>query len=404
MPELQSPTEVASWLGQQRRRERLSVAPLVTRQLDEASHDIVTECVAVTGYSSTDVEALWADQRQYLSVLPLAADSVMQDAVFDGIRKRSQTLRRGPIGKLLICIPSNAPVPLLAMLAATALTVGDTCVVAGPRLLAPLIRRVLSCFDGLHGLAYFAGSPRTLVADGLASFDHVYFMGSSSAYASVASACVNAGAGLTFEGQGNGLVYVGSTPREQLAETVRLLLEAKRFCNGRMCSAPNSIMVHRSAYTEFLATWTDLCPKYKLTGPVDQLVSDCTAAWLKENTIIGGSTGVSYPVLCSVEEPAALPSWELFAPVAAVCSVNSYDGAERQLTANRYRLQASYFGDDPQELERFEGLNYARLCININPIDQDPIAPWGNYGLSGHSPVETFIDKLTRRQLVEVGT
>jgi len=39
--------------------------------------------------------------------------------------------------------------------------------------------------------------------------------------------------------------------------------------------------------------------------------------------------------------------------------------------------------------------------LNMNPADQDPVLPWGNFGLSGQSRVQTFFDKFLEDVIVE---
>lgn len=369
------------------------------QSLRRDSSELVAEFVACTGYSRSDAMSLWQDQEHFLLNAQRIVGTVKP---VRGTRSRQQFLAARPLGKVLVCLPSNAPVPLAAALTVSSLLAGNLTVFTRPRQISNVVDRIIACFSDVSGIGVYTRSPRDLVPDVLDAFDHVYFMGSSAAYPQLAFDCAQAGVGLTFEGQGNGFAYISESAAGSLPVVVDMLLAAKAFCNGRMCSAPNTVLVHTALKDRFLDAWNSQCRNHQ-TAALGTLLHEESTTWLASRSTYSDIESRTHPIAVVANELADIPMFEFFSPVIAVASVNSFEEALASIGRSKFRLQASYFGQSTSEWAQFKTLNFCRIVANMNPADQDPVAPWGNFGMSGWSPAAIFEDKLLQWQLVEGG-
>jgi acyl-CoA reductase-like NAD-dependent aldehyde dehydrogenase len=377
---------------------------LPTARLADRSDEII-ECFAQeSGYSPEDARALWQDQHAYLCALETRTRPGAES--LSGARGdvRHQSVERGPAGRVLVCLPSNAPVPLVAILAACGEFAGNRTIFTRPKSVQGTVGMVLDALsDGAERFALYERSPRDMFAgDTLRSFELVYFMGRSAALPQVAAACANSGTDLIFEAEGNGLAYVGASAADRLETVVRQILAAKSFCNGRMCSAPNSILLAPGLLTDFRELWDGMSADFPVPAIATQL-SEESLAWIGARLSANDDVWARRrsPLLVPVLDATDLPSFEFFAPVVSAATCD-FQQAFRLLADSRYRLQASYFGSDPTEIALLKRLPVSRLTINVNPADQDPLAPWGSYGRSGWSPLRTFLEKFSIEKLIEV--
>ena len=403
----QSLTELEGWLAEGTKGSSWVDADSVTaivQRLAAIESEAVSTLQRCTGFSKVDCAALWHDQQEYLNQFYPWPQLGMSTSLKPS-RRRSASLMRRPYGNVLVCLPSNAPVPLMAILAVCGLAAGNRVVLTRPTRVAPIVELVGQVFDDVDGLAVWTGSARELVSGELSMFDHVYFMGASSAYSGVAANCARHGVSLHFEGQGNGFAVVGASAEDDVEDVVHNLLRAKSFYNGQMCSAPNGVLVAESLLPKFWDVLTAKCSEYQLTDTLGNLVTGTTWSRIAET---GRSTcepddwrGLSMPVFVQTDRVEDALEEEFFAPVAWLGSFGRFDAALAMVSRSRYKLQVSYFGHDATEMNALLGRRFARYCLNMNPADQDPVLPWGNFGLSGQSRVQTFFDKFLEDVIVE---
>lgn len=385
-------------------------APLARHVLGEAAARLSSETatllrlfVECTGYDKSDAEQLWQDQQLYIE--SLIEDLSTRATPVMGARPRSQQLVEVPFGRVLVCLPANAPIPLAAICAFCSVAGGNRTVFTRPRRTGPLVDGVLDIVDD-DCLAIFTESPRVLVGRGLESFDAVYFMGPSSAYPGLAAAAATAGCDLVFEGQGNVFALVSDTLDDTgMRHSVDELLRSKAFCNGQMCSAPNTLLVAERFLERFVDLWTRHAPAF-VVPRIGDLLSPGSRAWLtspERRVPVDGEaiSRATEPTLVAVA-PDDVPPVEFFCPLAAIAPVPSDAAAIEQMGRSRYKLQGSVFAGDSGVVAAVSALGFARVTSGFCPSDQDPLAPWGNFGASGYSAVRTFRDKFVRTQLLEV--
>jgi coniferyl-aldehyde dehydrogenase len=378
--------------------------------LEQSKGRIVAEFAATCGYGAADAEALWGDQMSYLAEL---VSGEVSSETAEWIHSRGGARRRGrvelaPYESTAVALPSNAPVPLAAVLAASAGVLGARTMFMAPRLIRPVVAALLQPFVAVGDIALAQCSTRELLPALLdaKAVDHLYFLGSSDAYADLAARCAVAGASLTFEGQGNGIAVVSRSARGQMLSVARRILESKRFCNGRMCSSPSLILVVDEVADDLTSCLSHLLDEYVLDGeaPLDAVPAEWRAASERLTTIPethDGDSGFRSPVFVVLGSRDAIPTTESFSPIAGLLATRSFSEAVDIVQASPFRLQVSYFGHDRAEMELLRTVRFARYCFNIDPADQDPLAPWGNFGRSGTSRVVTFLEKFRSPVLVE---
>lgn len=347
---------------------------------------------AESTFPRADLEALWQAVDRTLAGLPAleahqAALLATTQTHLDRVAPTGRLAQR-PWGRVLVILPANAPVPLAAVIPATLLAGGNTVVVAGSRRVARTTDALVQPLEDLlpgevlrwPGRAWEAVEqllPRGLI-------DCVYFLGASRLHPELARRCAEAGVHLVYEGEGNGCAVVDETVSgELLADTARWLVEAKHFCRGQMCSAPNLLLVHEAVRGALFAA----------------LEAEAAAHALPE--VGPGPHRLQLRAAASV--PQAL-SEELFSPALWTRPWTDWEALVSELSRVPHRLQLSLFSAHAHRLEDLSRrTRMARYCWNMCPTDQDPLLPWGNFGHSGDSRVQDFYAKGLRPVILEGG-
>ena len=402
----ESPEALRAWLSQRHPEVELPEVAKIVAELDEREDRASVAVASALGYSDRDFRALWVDQQNYLRRQCDVTHTPRASTIVSA-RNRPAALPWRPYGNVLVCLPSNAPIPLAPILAVSGMLAGNRLVFTRPASTASIVEILFEPFAGSRQLALWTRSPRDLIKDELDLFDHVYFMGSSSAYPQLAFESARAGCGLHFEGQGNGFVLVSESATSELDEVARQIVRSKAFCNGRMCSAPNGVLVADSIFADLWEKLRAEAARVDLTDRLGALVA--SEAWHElagRATLTCGSAAwqnLRNPVFASTSSPSDALAEEFFGPVAWIGNYSSFADCLTVLEKSPFRLQATYFGRDHSEAEALLETRFARYCFNMNPADQDPLLPWGNFAGSGYSRVQTFAEKFQEPVLVEGG-
>lgn len=380
-----------------------------------AEEELLVGFLKETGYREKDARDLWQAIYIFLQgivgLIEVHHQLGEQDALSVNAISNQAFTEYHPWGKFLVCIPSNAPIPLGFIIPIALIASGNSVVVSSSsetgRALAEMVQKVFP-----DRLIVWNGRVRESIKELVETrlVDVLYFMGSSRIYADIAETCARAGVTLLYEGEGNGVAVLSPTLRgNTFDDTVKVLIESKAFCHGYMCSAPNVVAVPAS----LLAVFSETFERYNnmaLPITVREAAGEATWNLIQSHLSSGTETipeildfeSISFPFLVRNDDLAKALETELFCPVSYVLVYDDWSELLDSLYAVRHRLQISLFTEDSHEVEELiRTTGFARYCVNQRPTDQNPLLPWGNYGFSGYSDVQNFFSKGLRRIIVE---
>ncbi|MEZ5440239.1 MAG: aldehyde dehydrogenase family protein [Lysobacterales bacterium] len=379
----------------------------VERVLIARSDALVAAVAKDAGYSLDDARAL-----------VLAALTFLKGLNGGRFGERSRVLlsagsssHRVPWGKVLIVIPNNAVAPLAVILPVAFALAGNTVAFAGGRSSGESLGVVSQIFEGAGAPIRFEKEGARAAVDlalGLDPVDLLYVVGSSSMYPSLAQRAAERGVDLIFEGEGGGSLVVDKGSPCHLRAAVDALISAKLRWRGQMCSAPLAVFVNSEVLNEFERIVSDACltSDWGEQAPV-LLSAEAQAALSRVSEVLPGARRDWSQPLSRVHAigpvgATEIFSTEIFGPVFLYESWSEVDGLKRQLSMSRFGLQLTVFSEDEHLIHQLIGsARVARVCLNMQPTNQDPLLPWGGYRRSGRSEVVSFLDKAYRSVLIE---
>jgi acyl-CoA reductase-like NAD-dependent aldehyde dehydrogenase len=399
-------------LGKGQRVAHDAAQTLALRLADRS--DLFELFIAETGYAADDAKALWSASFKFLEDLQTleALRCTLLEAETRALerQKARAAVKDRPWGRVLVCLPANAPAPLAIVVPFALLAAGNAVIVAASAHTRTVAVELASLVQQLapDRVLIWGGSVRVASSALLKArlVDAVYYMGSSAHYSQLAAECAQAGVHLLFEGEGNGVAILDeSLDPAEVASAASCLLAAKTSFHGRMCSAPNVVLVSRKIASDFRREYAQAARVARHLPPLREVTASSTLLYI-EQLVAKGATASAGPeaatlLLEGVPLEEAL-SRELFCPALVMVEFDDWQSMLTQLEPVRHRLQASLFSKSSSRLDELvERTHFARYMLNRRPTDQDPSLPWGNYGASGHSDVKNYLAKGFRRVLIE---
>lgn len=404
--------------------DRNPIDPIcLASRVSEAVNSIKEEAIRIVtsqlGYCDDDVQLLWNAAERFLQGLPSLINFHKQLTKFEnGSSPQSlwnHSVRLEPWGTMLVCLPANAVIPLSIILPAALSTSGNQLVFAVSSKAREVGTLVIETLQNAIGskILFCDGGVREAIEELTRDepvIDALYYMGASKQFAMIAEKCANSGVTLLYEGEGRGVVIVDdSLMADDLGNAVQKIIAAKKFCFGRMCSAPNVVLVAENLFDIFVETYRMECLVNPLGGCPDSVLDGSALETVRRiNAVLGKATPSldceheAYPFFWTASFDDALSTKELFCPGIILVSVPNFELCFRALSKLRFRMQVTLFSREASRLDTLVShTHFARYCSWINPADQDALLPWGNYGCSGFSDVLDFYRKGLRRVIIE---
>lgn len=337
------------------------------------------------------------------------ADSVRADIEID--------IRREPVGVVAVISPWNFPMATAAWKIAPALAFGNAViwkpaniVPASAVALAQIIARQ-SLPDGLFNLVIGSGS---MIGERLiksSQIDAVSFTGSVPVGIGIAQKCVTNLTRIQLEmGSKNALVVMDDA---DIDVAVSCALAGAFGGTGQKCTASSRLIVHRSVHAQFverlvagassLVVDNALKPGTQM-GPVvsaEQLAQNLAyVALAKEEggvVLCGGdqverATEGFYMTPAVVDETSndwRINREEMFAPIACVITVDSYEQALATVNNTEFGLTSGIVTRDLARATHFR--RHARtgcVMVNLATAGTDYHVPFGGRGQSSYGPRE----------------
>ena len=370
-------------------------------------------------YREEEVKQLWKEARRFLEGLPSLVSFHARLSEYENKEAPngawSRKIQLVPWGVMLVVLPANAIVPLSVIIPAALIAGGNRVVVAvssAGRKSGVFILNAISKVLG-DSMLVWEESVRTAIAsfvDDEALVDALYYIGSSKHFAEIARLCAASGVTLLYEGEGRSLAVIDDLlPNDDLRRAAQMLAQAKVFCRGCMCSAPNVALIPNSIFDAFNEIYHKVCEKLGRVPTSETYLSPSQLETIARQDVRFGAHKPPQrlnrvPTLfywnANLQEAFDLP--ELFCPGLVLARAPDLDACLQAVAAQRFRLQVALYSRRPEILEKLIKTScFARYCLQISPVAQDSLMPWGNYGYSGYSDVVDFYRKGLRRIIIE---
>ena len=342
--------------------------------LNENKHLIIQTYAKETLYSEKDIELLWLDLETYLTNFNKAFDNKqkmwdLEKTMYQCFEENSLYIRKKH-GKVLICLPYNAVIPLLPIFLISFCMFGNNVILSPSRRTLETAKLILNLLKELFQQNQFnvelfeIGGQKAIENFVLTrKVDLLFFQGSSKNRNEIYSKCIGSGVELIYEGEGNQITIIDNLTA---LETIKPWLS---FCNGKLCTTPKILFINSSLFQDF-------------HNSIKADKTDYHFVMLNENTDIN----------------------EITDKTILYNSYNEIDKVVSYLQSNYdFGLQVSVFSENPKPIieKLSNNLNISRITVNMNPTFQNSLLPWGGYKKSGYSRVCDFLDKATKTIIVE---
>ena len=306
----------------------------------------------------------------------------------------SATIRREPLGVVLVLAPSNYPLFLPGAQVLQALAAGNAvCVKPAPGCSAPM--RALAALLAEAGLP--PGLLRVLgegqaagVAAVRAGFDRILLTGSAETGARVLADAASALTPATMELSGSDAVFV--LDGADLDLVARSLAYGLRLNGGATCIAPRRVFVPPALAPALERALLALVPSIpparvpeRVAARLGDLVADAIQQGARLCTPGEAPDGAGLPTVLADATPAMrLLQEDVFAPWLAFVPAADPAAALAAAAACPFALGASVFGPEAEAVALAGQVRAGSVCVNdlIVPT-ADPRLPFGGRGRSG---------------------
>ena len=293
------------------------------------------------------------------------------------------TVRRIPLGRVLVVGPANYPLLLPGVQALQAWVAGNTVFVKpAPGCAAPMRALAgLLADDLLSVLDDTADAARDRIGQGV---EHVVLTGSATTGRAVLADLAPKLVGATMELSGRDALIV--LPGADLALAARAIAFGLRFNAGRTCIAPRRIVVVGDALDRLRPLLAAALGEASV--PVPPALMAEIATILPTGVAIGhadlATADAMPPIVLETAADAAWTSRDLFAPLASLHVVPDAAAAAALANSGPYALGAAVFGPHAEALAVARALRAG--CVLVNDVvapTADPRLPFGGAGDSG---------------------
>ena len=409
---------------------RAEVLLRIRAALQERKDELIGTMAAEAGKPVTaaraEVERLFHTLRDGAEeARRIPAELLPLDAVPAGAG-RLGLVRRFPLSVVSGIVPFNFPLNLLAHKLAPAIACGASIVIKPPPQ-DPITPLMLA--EAVAGSGYPEGAISILpceVEDAAPMLEDarvrmISFTGSARAGWAIRQQAAKKR--VVLELGGNAAMIVAADADVELAAH-RAAIGGYSYA-GQSCISVQRILVHRSHFDQFVATFLARVRALRVGDPLDEhtdvgpVIDEASArraeSWVKEavtggaRTVLGGGrngTLMEPTVLLDTTREMKVNAEEVFAPVTTVRAFETLPEALAEANATRYGLQAGLFTNDLRSvMAAWDGLEVGGIIVNDIPswrVDQMPYGGVKDSG-QGREGVRYAIEEMTEPRLLVIG-
>ena len=272
-------------------------------------------------------------------------------------------------GKVLQILPATTPILSCILLPLCAAITGNVVVVK-PSSKSKSIALFLKKFfkkRNIKNIQFEIGSGKEFLYKILKKeYDLVFFMGSEENGIEIESYCCAKKIEYNGEYGGNDWAIIFDGNLKVIANKI---VKNVRFKGGRDCDSIKGILLHKKIYREFMDLLKGKIRDVEINeNPSSELIANprfCSSLWVKR--------------------------------------FNSEKDIFNLYKNNKYGLSSAIFsGNVKMALELAKKMNTARVIINSDTLDINPLIPWGGIKSTGRGGAEYWINKFSNKKLIEI--
>jgi len=384
---------------------------------------IISTFINETSYPMEDVHMLWQDMIKFIENFLDLKNEVLtmwgKESILYRKWKINSTYAREAWGRVLICSPGNAPIPLIPIMLLSFSAMGNEIILCPSRKTLKTAKLLYECINRYIGnkinITFYDKGCKNAISEFVETgkVHLLYFQGGSKFRNEIYSIAYSNGVDVIFEGEGNVVAIVDEDCI--IEDAVKNLSRSKKFCGGQICTSPNVIFVHNRVLNTFKKLFSDTSVENKPISIMNMERIARVKSLIDKGKLQGHVKGIypqnqNYtsirPTLIEISKLEYIKFYlniELFSPYVFIVS---YDDLNEvlQLLKNywKYGLQISIFTKNRNLIDRIKReIHIGRITINMNPTYQNSLLPWGGYKLSGFSYVMNFLEKATKPIIIE---
>lgn len=318
-------------------------------------------------------------------------------------------IRKEPKGVVLIFVPFNYPLILLASPLAGAIAAGNAACVKTSELLPATSSLLAELFPKyLDQNLYRIVNGNIPVSAKLLElpWDHILYTGSGRVGKIVAAAAAKHLTPVTLELGGKCPTIVD--PRANLKVAAKRILWGRTSNAGQTCVAPDYVLVPKDGEEDFITALKEAYEEFYPNGTTEPGIigrlpnhgNFDRVKKLLDNTegtvILGGETDretkyVAPTIVRGVGPDDSLMSEEIFAPILPIVAVNDFDEAIEFINSRDHPLALYVFTDDSKLKEKVFDNTRSGSCVCNEVVLQIPTPglPFGGVGASGNGGYHT---------------
>ncbi len=314
------------------------------------------------------------------------------------------TVRKEPLGCILIIGPWNYPFMLTLQPLISALAAGNTAILK-PSEFAPvtseLIERLIDKYFSINTVKVFQGNANDTEKLLLEKFDHIFFTGGSQIGKKIMLAAAKNLTPVTLELGGQNPVLV--VKKANLDITAKRIIWGKVLNCGQTCLAPNHLLVSEELKDNLIEkmkininTFYGSTPEKSLDlaslndKQFEKLVHQIEQARKHNKIIFGGSINFIdrkiCPTLINIENmDDEILSEEIFGPILPILSISNFNEGLNIIKTQEKPLAIYMFGGSEQERnDLLQQTHSGGICFNDVIMQAGmPELPFGGIGESG---------------------
>jgi len=339
-----------------------------------------------SGYSKLDINTLCQDLEYFFQNFHLLYAKVTH--IWDTSGRiffqewQPFEVARVPWERVLICSSNDAVIPLLPMLIASFCSVGNDVIIAPSRKTMGTANKLLEIIRPIYEPCGFRfelyDKCREMALQEYVTgnkVDFLYFQGCSRKRIEVSNRCLSSGIDLIYEEESVHVAIMDSVPaRRTIKEIAERVSEGQNFCNGKLHVSPQTIFINKILREEFISELVTVTDDYILR---DDLSED------RINELFNNDGCLTSFNLRSYRDIREIPDL-----------INAH---------YQFSLEVSLFINNFEKWKSFMTKNFrtTRLRVNMNPLSQHSVLPWGRFRRTGSCTMTNFLEVANKMILIE---
>ena len=339
-------------------------------ELKKEKINLINKVSLDSNIEKSELKKEFEDSLLALKGLPIQANKLLQfEKVFVPNYNKRAIISRIPKGKVLQILPSTTPILSCVLLPLCAAIMGNEITVK-PSSKSKSIAVFLEKFfkkENVKNIKFEIGSGKEFLFKILKrDYDFIFFMGSEENGIEIENYCCAKRVEYNGEYGGNDWAIILDGNLQNMSNKIA---ENVMFKKGRDCDSLKGVLIDSKIYEKFLHLLKKGLKSIKIKEyPPDKEITNpkfCSSLWVKE--------------FSSIKEILDL------------------------YKKNKHGLSSAIFCKNTKKaLELAKKINTARVIINSDTLDINPLIPWGGIKSTNHGGAEYWINKFSNKKLIEI--